>query len=165
MVDIKRLSENLENATYLLFGKKVRGVERISILNEPEYYIVIGGEEKFIERLGADLKDHIEYLPFGGQNDFFVRNWEIVGEKDIAQHQLISNYVPTSWIHKINEGSRFQILPVMHNLQGCDENFTFILDGSVEIREEFKINTVETNGKNIALYPLNRFKVIGEWII
>ncbi|MEM3396874.1 MAG: CRISPR-associated protein Cas5 [Thermoplasmata archaeon] len=166
----KKIAENRENATYMLFSKlkqqnRGKGVETISILNEPTYLIAIGGDESKIMEIGNQLSKAICYLPFGGQNDFFVKDWEIVGNFEIKNSEFVSNYIPTMWIGEITSGTSFQILPVNHNLADIDKNFTFILNGCVKLKKERmnEINTVEVSGKYIALYPLHKFVLVGEW--
>ncbi|MEM3290407.1 MAG: CRISPR-associated protein Cas5 [Candidatus Micrarchaeaceae archaeon] len=166
----KKISENRENATYILFSKlkqpnRGKGVETISIINEPTYLIAIGGDEEKIAEIREQLMKGISYLPFGGQNDFFVKDWSFVGNFEIMADEYVSNYVPTMWVGEISKDTTFQILPVNHNLPDIDRNFTFILNGSVKLKKEWvnKINTVEVEGKHIALYPLHKFVVVGEW--
>lgn len=165
LVSKENFSENRENATYLLYDKREKGVEKIGILHEPEYYIVVGGDDNKIEDFMKKLEEGVLFLPFGGQNDFFVEDWKLVGIKDVIESDEVSNYVPTQYVEDINQNTVLQIFPVMHNFSDCDENFTFILDGSVKVKKDFldRLRITEVNGKKIALYSLKDFQVLGEW--
>ena len=153
-----KFSENEESASYILMKKRVRGVEKIRILNEPEYYIVIAGKD--VKEVEERIEEGISYLPFGGQNDHFAKDWEIIGRREIFKSKEISNYAPSSWIERIPEGTKLQILPVMHDLSS-GENFVFVLDGKVHLDRE--IACVVVGGKSIALYNLANFRMVGEW--
>ncbi|MEM5874311.1 MAG: CRISPR-associated protein Cas5 [Candidatus Aenigmatarchaeota archaeon] len=152
--------EARENATYILHKKtRGKGVENIHIINEPTYFISIAGED--LNEIYTKLKKNIEYLPFGGQNDFFVKDWEVVKYKDTSVSTEISNYLPLDWFQPLQD-VRFEILPVMHKLSP-NPDFVFILDGKGKSQE--KILVCEFEGKNIGLYKLEGFYCVGEWSI
>ena len=164
-VDGKKFIECRENVTYLLFKKRIKGVETVSILHQPEYYIAVGGNKEKIEEFEKKIKNGVEFLPFGGQNDYFVKDWSVEGIGEIVNTNVISNYAPVSWIENIAENTILHIFPVIHNFPCQDENFIFILEGHVKVKKEFlnEIKITEINGKKIALYSLDKFKIIGEW--
>ena len=89
-----------ENATYLQYkaGGVTRGAAPLLIINNPTYLIAIASDEKKIGYVKERLKDSVEYLPYGGQNDFFPKDWKIVGMKDITKNNEISNYAPQDWV-------------------------------------------------------------------
>ncbi|MEM0243070.1 MAG: CRISPR-associated protein Cas5 [Candidatus Aenigmatarchaeota archaeon] len=151
--------EAREIATYILHKKKTKGVENIHIINEPTYFISIAGED--LDEIYAKLKRNIEYLPFGGQNDFFAKDWEVLEYKDTSFSTEISNYLPLEWFQPLR-AVRFEVLPVMHKLSP-NPDFVFILDGRGKSRK--KILVCEVEGKNIGLYKLEDFYCVGEWSI
>ncbi|MEM5855766.1 MAG: CRISPR-associated protein Cas5 [Candidatus Aenigmatarchaeota archaeon] len=162
-------SESGEFATYILHkkkikGKMVKGVELIRIACNPSYILVMAGEEKKIEEYLRMMEKGSEFLPFGGQNDFFPKDWKIIGKMDVETSQIISNYLPTDFVHEILSSTTFEILPVMHKFSS-NPNFTFIIKGNVKVKEEFVKEYVacKLNQKYIALYPLNKFYKVGEW--
>lgn len=151
--------ETQENVTYTLHKKKTRGVETIHIINEPTYLISIAGEN--IEEIYDKLTKNIKYLPFGGQNDFLAKDWEILGYKDTKISTEISNYLPLEWFQPL-PGIRFEILPVMQKLSS-NPDFVFILDGKAKSKKEMIV--CECEGKSIGLYKLENFYCVGEWVI
>lgn len=148
-----------ESVTYVLHKKKTKGVETIHVINEPTYLICIAGEN--IDEIYDKLSNNIEYLPFGGQNDFFAKDWEILGCADTKISMEVSNYLPLEWFQP-SSGIRFEILPVMHKLSNNPE-FVFILEGKAKSKKEVMI--CEYEGKNIGLYKLENFYCVGEWSI
>jgi len=150
-----------ENCSYMLLTKKERGVERISILNSPEYYIVIAGKEVGISNYYNKITSEIKYLPFGGQNDFFPLDWKIIGLTEVTKKTKVSGYVPTNWVSSIHQDTKLEILPVAHNISTISESFTFILSGAVEIREQIPCAIVNT--VSVPLYSLEQFVLVGEW--
>lgn len=164
-VEGKKFAESRENATYLLYKKKEKGVETVSIIHEPEYYIVIGGEDEKIKEFAKKIDGGIQFLPFAGQNDFFVKDWKKENITEIVEICEVSNYAPTQWVGNIMPATILQIFPVMHNFSQSDENFTFVLEGNIQIRDEFlsEMKVAQVNGKKIALYELDKFQVVGEW--
>lgn len=149
-------SESGETATYVLHKKRVTGVEKMRMIHEPTYLCAIASTE--IEKYKRKIESGIRYLPFGGRNDFFVKDWKIVTEKDFITSEKVSNYLPHGWVGEILPKVRLEVLPVMHRLSE-DVNFVFIIDGHVKVKKEFleRMKICEVNGKNIALYSLNEF--------
>ena len=151
-----------ENCSYRLLAKKERGVERISILNSPEYYIVMAGKEASISNYYNKITSEIKYLPFGGQNDFFPLDWKIIGITEVARKKTeLSGYVPTNWVSSVYQNTKLEILPVAHRIPDLSNSFTFILSGVVEIREPILCAVVDT--VSIPLYYLKQFVLVGEW--
>ncbi|MEM3382012.1 MAG: hypothetical protein QXQ11_07655, partial [Candidatus Bathyarchaeia archaeon] len=108
------------------------------------------------------VNDGIEYLPFGGQNDFFAKDWKVLKSMSVISSTGISNYLPSNFVGELIDGVSMQILPVMHKL-GPIQEFYFVLDGRLISKKELPICQVD--GKNIALYKLEDFYPVGEWIL
>ncbi len=145
-----------ENATFLQY--KAKGVERgatqIFIVNEPTYLIAIAGKIERLEEIKDKIKDSVSFLPYGGQNDFFVKDWEIVGTENVEKSDIISNYAPQDLVENpiLEEGSEIQILPVMHRISK-NPNFYFVVNGKLKLKE----NVHCTEKERIGLYNLKDF--------
>ena len=145
-----------ENATFLQYKAKgvERGVTQISIVNEPTYLIAMAGEGKRLEKTTEKIRNSVRFLSYGGQNDFFVKDWEIVGIEDVEESNIISNYAPQDLVENpiLEEGSEIQILPVMHKISE-NPNFYFVVDGKLKLKE----NVHCTEKERIGLYNLKDF--------
>ena len=145
-----------ENATFLQYKAKgvERGVTQIFIVNEPTYLIAMAGEGKRLEKATEKIRNSVSFLSYGGQNDFFVKDWEIVGIEDVEESNIISNYAPQDLVENpiLEEGSEIQILPVMHRISK-NPNFYFVVDGKLKLKE----NVHCTERERIGLYNLKDF--------
>jgi len=158
-----RQAESVEQATYVQHksNRFVRGVARMHILTNPVFYLVTACEnEEEIENMRTEINDGIEYLPFGGQNDFFAKDWNILKSESVTLSTEIGNYLPSDFISELTEGASMEILPVMHKL-GPTQEFYFVLDGWLISKKELPVCPVD--GKRIALYKLRDFYPVGEW--
>lgn len=154
--------ENVENYTFFQYkqGTRKLGVTRLHLINEPKYVIVMAHQdESFIKNIKDQLENYVYYLPFGGQNDFFAKDWTIYNILQTSYSDKISNYIPMGYYNGIEEGTAIEILPVKHKM-GSNENFYFILKGTIKSKEILEICSI--NNKNIALYPLDNFYIVGE---
>lgn len=146
-----------ENITYIQFKKSkiVKGVAKTQIINNPTYEIAMAGEYKKIETIYDKIKKEIAYLPYGGQNDFFLKDIKIKAIKQVKESNIIENYSPTSWIERIEMGksSEIFVLPVNVNKNYLKDNlFSFIYKG------KFILNKSIPTVNNIGLYPLEYFE-------
>lgn len=156
-----QIKESVEQVTFLQYAKNRKGVAKTHILVNPAYYLVAACEVKDeIENMKNRINEGIEYLPFGGQNDFFVKDWILIGVKDVQSSIEIGNYLPGEMVQGLTEGVSLEILPVMHKL-GFTQDFYFILNGHVISKREMPVCSI--NGKNVALYILDDFYPVGEW--
>jgi CRISPR-associated Cas5-like protein len=149
--------ENFENYTYIQFKKKKpKGVTTLQFFSDVEYELAIGGSnkqtlEEFLEHI---KKYSFAYLPFGGQNDFFIE--EIYLNTDLRELEYtneIENYAPKNWVDKtelLKEDGLIFILPVMHSLDE-DRNFYF----GYNVKFKIKQNIYSLNG--VGLYELSKF--------
>lgn len=148
-----------ENVTYLQYksgGAKIeRGVAPLFVVNEPTYLVAIAGEERKINEFNEKIKGSINYLPYGGQNDFFIKDWAIRGVRDITESDEISNYAPQDLIANpiLEKNSEIQILPVMHKISK-NPNFYFIINGTLKLKE----NIPCVKEEKIGLYKLEQFQ-------
>ena len=146
-----------ENITYLQYksqGHKVeKGVIQSFIINEPTYLLSIAGEENKIKEIEKLFKE-IKYIPYGGQNDFFVKDWKISGFDNVKEDVEVTNYAPQDWVKNIifERGFEVQILPVRHSLSK-NPNFYFIINGKLVLKD--KVFCTEKD--SIGLYSLNYF--------
>jgi len=159
----KKQTESVEQATYIQHKSNqfIRGVARMHILTDAAFYLVMACEDgEEIKNMERKISDGIEYLPFGGQNDFFAKDWRILGSGSVTSSTEIGNYLPSNFVGKLIEGVSMEILPVMHKL-GPAQEFYFVLDGQLISKKELPVCPVD--GKNIALYKLGDFYPVGEW--
>jgi hypothetical protein len=153
--------EAIENVTYLQFKDKGRKfVGRTHILVNPSYYIVVQCPNP--KDLQSKFVEGIEYVPFGGQNDYFAKDWKVVDIVDVKTSTLVSNYLYSECVSELTSGVSLQVLPVMHRHPfGERDDFYFILQGHVISNNDMQICSV--GNKNIALYKLGDFYTTGEW--
>jgi CRISPR-associated Cas5-like protein len=148
--------ENFENYTYIQYGKNIKGVTALQFFSDVEYELAIGSSNKQILEAFLDkIKQYnFTYLPFGGQNDFFIE--EIYSSSEVRELEYtneIENYAPKNWVDKtelLKEGGLIFILPVMHSLDE-DRNFYF----GYNVKFKIKQNIYSLNG--IGLYELSKF--------
>ena len=149
-----------ENATYLQYksgGTKIeKGVTPFLIINEPTYLITIAGANGKINEIFKKIRN-LSYLPYGGQNDFFVKDWKIVGIFDVTKDDEITNYVPQDLVNNpiLEKGSEIQILPVRHKISE-NPNFYFVINGGLKLKERIFC----TMNEKIGLYSLDKFQVM-----
>lgn len=146
-----------ENATFIQYKAKgvEKGVTQLLIVNEPTYLITIAGEEKRIEEIIDKIKNFTTFLPYGGQNDFFVKDWKIVGIENVENSNIISNYAPQDLVENpiLENGSEIQILPVRHKLSD-NPNFYFVMNGKLKLKEKIPCTAKE----KIGLYGIKSFE-------
>ncbi len=148
--------ENYENYTYIQYGKNIKGVTTLQIFSDAEYELAIGGvdKEKLEKFFNQIKKFNFVYLPFGGQNDFFIEEIYLYSDlKELEYTDEIENYAPKSWVIKtelLKDNSSIFILPVMHNL---DEDINFYFGYNAKFKIKQKIYSL--NG--IGLYEFSKF--------
>ena len=153
--------ENFENYTYIQYGENKKGenkkgVTALQFFSDVEYELAIGSSNKqILEAFLSKIKQYnLTYLPFGGQNDFFIE--EIYINTDLRKLEYtneIENYAPKNWVNKtelLKDDSLIFILPVMHSL---DEDRNFYFGYNVK----FKINRKIYSLNGIGLYELSKF--------
>jgi len=147
-----------ENVTFLQYKSESRiekGVAPLMVINEPTYLIAIAGEERKISEIKGNIKNSINFLPYGGQNDFFVKDWKVIDVKGINESNEISNYAPQDLVKnvRLEKRSEIQFLPVRHKISE-NQNFCFVINGVLELKES--VPCVE--GGKIGLYKLEEFE-------
>jgi len=145
-----------ENVTFLQYKPKVeKGVIPLSLINNPTYLIAIAGKEEEIRKIENKLKESIKFLPYGGQNDFFIKDWRIIGIEEVEESDEITNYAPQDWVKPgLESGIELQILPVMHKLSE-NPNFYFIMNGKIKLKRKIYC----TKNEKIGVYELNNFNI------
>lgn len=147
-----------ENATFIQYkgtGPEL-GVASLSFINNPTYLIALGGDKQKIDTLLSKLQASVKYLPYGGQNDFFVKDWKFLGTDSIEDNDEITNYAPQDWVEPAISGDlTMQILPVMHSLSS-NPNFYFLTKGKLKLRNKIPC----TKKEKIGLYDLSGFKLL-----
>jgi len=157
----------IENETFIQYKKTqiqkgvfrdaIRGVVRTQLVNHPTYIMAMAGQSDKIGRYHAFLADHkMVYLPYGGQNDFFVEDFEIKDVTDVSQSDIVSNYAPQDMVSKLESSETvLSILPVMHTYSD-NPNFYFVLKGQLRLKRPVNV----AGDAKIALYPLEKFKIV-----
>ena len=143
-----------ENVTFLQVkaAGAEKGVASTQILNEPSYLISMAGENDLIEAMHDRIDGRIEYLPYGGQNDYFVRDIKLLGKEIVENGRVIANYAPSDWVEKMeSKEAEVQILPVMHKLSDSP-NF-FFPRGSMRL----KTDVIVVAKHLVGLYELGKF--------
>lgn len=145
----------VEQATYLQAPKDIKGVAPIVMLNEPSYIIAVAGKrEVVVDKFLKQLLDGYTYLPCGGQNDFFVKDINIVGKGDVKLSRQVENYAPKDLVERVElvKNASIYTLPVMHRYEGMDDLFYFV-DGGGKLILKKERPCVE----GICLYSLDDF--------
>jgi CRISPR-associated Cas5-like protein len=154
-------NESVEQATFIQQGKGVRGVADMHLLVNPTLYLAANNDnEQEINEIASRLERGIEHLPFGGQNDFFPKDWQIVGSMPVEFSTKVGNYLPSDFVNHVTEDVWMEILPVMHKL-GKTQEFYFVTGGQLISNRNLPV--CQVNGKNIALYGLDNFYLVGDW--
>jgi CRISPR-associated Cas5-like protein len=158
---INEPAETMEQSTLLQFGKKVLKTVHMHLMVNPSYYIAIASaDRKDLLAIQKNIENQIVYYPFGGQNDFFAKNWSVVGIEEVYNTNHVGNYVYAGDVREIESDTVIQVLPVMHKL-GDHEEFFFVLKGRVIANKEMP--ACEVKGKIITLYKLEDFYPVGAW--
>lgn len=150
------INENATFRQYKSYGVEI-GVATLNLINNPTYLIALAGEKEEIIKIQDKINKAIEFLPYGGQNDFFAEDWTIVGIDDVTESDEVTNYAPQDWVDLSTKSSlevTLQILPVMHTLSD-NPNFYFITKGKIRLNRKIP----STNSEKIGLYSLNDFKM------
>jgi hypothetical protein len=157
----------IENETFIQHKKTqiqkgvisdaIRGVVHTQLVNHPTYIMAMAGPSDKIARYHAFLADRkMVYLPYGGQNDFFVEDFEIKDVTDVSQSDIVSNYAPQDMVSKLESSETvLSILPVMHTYSD-NPNFYFVLKGQLRLKRPVNV----AGDAKIALYPLEKFKIV-----
>jgi len=152
---LSRKGQITENVTFMQVkaARADKGVASTFILNEPSYLISMAGEDRLIERLQSTLTDGIAYLPYGGQNDYFLRDLRVIGIDEVGNGSTIANYAPSDWVEAIeSKEAELEILPVMHKLSDSP-NFFFLTRGTMRL----KSNVACVSKHLLGLYQLEGF--------
>lgn len=150
------INENATFRQYKSYGVEI-GVATLNLINNPTYLIALAGEKEEIIKIQDKINKAVEFLPYGGQNDFFAEDWTIVGIDDVAESDEVTNYAPQDWVDLSTKSGlevTLQILPVMHTLSD-NPNFYFITKGKIRLNRKIP----STNSEKIGLYSLNNFKM------
>lgn len=149
----------IEQETFLQYkgGHVERGVVHTQIINHPTYLVALAGEHREIKEFHEFLKSgEMVYLPYGGQNDFFIEKLEVKRLIDVIEGEIAGNYAPQDMVEGFeSEDISFNILPVMHTYSD-NPNFYFVLKGKLRLKEKVK----SICDGEIALYPLEMFKLV-----
>lgn len=145
-----------ENITFIQYKQKriEKGVVNNLIINNPSYKICMAGAENKIREIYNNLKHGIKYFPYGGQNDFFTRDINLVSIREVYKEIYIENYAPKEYVENVElrNDSELYILPVGVNEKFLTSNvFYFIFNGRLKLK-----NPVYC-ADGIGLYPLNYF--------
>jgi CRISPR-associated protein Cas5 subtype I-B len=146
----------IENETFIQYKipQAQKGVVRTQLMNQPTYLIAMGGPTEKIEEYYAFLMNHnMIYLPYGGQNDFFLENIRIKPIAELVQSNLIANYSPQDLVSEIeSKETVMNILPVMQS-ESNNPNFYFLFSGRLKLKKPVFV----VKEALIALYPLEMF--------
>ena len=149
----------IENETFIQYktAQVQKGVVRTQLMNQPTYLIAMGGPLEKIEEYHSFLMNHhMVYLPYGGQNDFFLENFKVKHSADIIQSDLVANYAPQDLVSEIaSKETVLNILPVMQS-ESNNPNFYFLFNGRLKLKKTVSV----VKDTLIALYPLEMFTFV-----
>ncbi len=155
-----RVKISYENATLIEIseGRRARSVEKCMILNNPSFLIFIHGSRDKVEMIKkAIVNNAFEFLPFGGQNDFFLKKIKYVSNINlINSKEITGGYVDYKLLEKPFENSKIYILPV--KFKGKISEFAFLTNGSVKLKEE--VISCKYNSYIVPVYKLEDFGYI-----
>jgi len=128
-------------------------IMRFELLVEPTFLLAMAGYEEEIEDFSEKLADGFEYLPYGGRNEYFVKDIEVLGCKGVQVASVVESYSPENWIEKVEleKEGWIKVLQVMHVIKNASEWFNFVYKGRLNLSRQVPV--VE----GIHLYPLNSF--------
>jgi CRISPR-associated Cas5-like protein len=152
------VNETIENTTFIQHGKNIRGVAKTHILVNPVYYLAMQAEN--VEDIQNIIDQGIEYAPFGGQNDFFAKDWSIVDILEVRSQNKIGNYLHATNVERLSKNVSVEILPVMHRM-GTGEDFYFVINGHLISKKKMPVCSIDE--KKICLYRLDDFYTVGDW--
>ena len=140
-----------ESTTLIEIANKAeRSVEKALILNEPEYEIALVGDNKKIDDIKERLKSYNFYfLPFGGQNDYFLKYLKFICEREIEEKKEAYGYFPIDVVEQV-EG-KFWILPVKYRNKKVEFVFT---------KDKAKLKEKVPVVNDIAVYKLKDFSLL-----
>jgi len=82
-----------------------KGVASMELISNPCYLIAMasGDDVKIIEWSKRLEKEEYVFLPYGGQNDFFVKDIRFKGVFETTTSREIEGYAPSSMVEKIEK--------------------------------------------------------------
>jgi len=116
-------------------------IMKYELLMEPELLIVMAGNENVINRYLDSLRGGYGYLPYGGRNEYFVRDIELVGAMRVTYSMDIQSYAPENWVTKVDllDGGWVRLLQVNHNIQDASRWFSFVYGGTLHLKKEVPV--------------------------
>lgn len=129
-------------------------IENFELLIKPSYILAIAGEEQLIKDYYTQLQRGYVYLPFGGRNDFFVENIEVLGFQKVTSTKEVEGYAPSNWVDSLSSqnGGWVRGLQVMHKIHEASRWFYFAYKTVLRLNRELFATT-----DGIALYPVEWF--------
>jgi len=136
-----------------------KGVANIEVISEPCYLIALASvDDDKLRKWSESLeKERYHFLPYGGQNDFFVKDIKFRGMRETSMSKEIEGYAPLSLIEKIEATGPTPIVESLHvsYRRKHGELFLFVMKNAKLILRE-KILSVD----GIPLYsPLKDFYI------
>ena len=162
-----KIIETVENATFIQLRKNVKGVAKTHLLVEPAYYIAISHpKDAVIQNVARIISEGCRFMPYGGQNDYFPKDWKIIDIPSISmENRKIHNYLPDINVRSLQKNAHkgLTILPVMNKINA--QSFYFITSPYAEsfLISKYQIPTCNVFGRNLALYDLRDFYTVGKW--
>lgn len=151
--------DSYDTATFIQFpwDKKTwpPGVEKIQIINEPEYIICIAGKDSDIKDIFTRINNGLKFLPYGGQNDFFIKDIKIGKIEKVEMSDTIENYAPKSIVKDIlitnNKKTFLNLLPVMHKFTDDSAPFYFVSGAKLKLTQKL------LSSFGLGLYEFSKF--------
>ncbi len=141
-------------------NERSRSIEKCLIINNPTYVVTIFGGDEKINTVKKALREYsFKFLPFGGQNDFFLRKIKFLSDISISNSKRInSGYILKEMIENFDKNTKIMILPVKY--KNKVNEFTFIIRGDIFLKNEIKVSQVKVNGYELIfpIYKLSEFE-------
>jgi CRISPR-associated Cas5-like protein len=128
-------------------------VENFELLVEPSYLLAMAGDDYVVESHFRKLQNGYEYLPYGGRNDYFLKDFEVLGLDEVMPTKQIESYAPSNWVERIESrtGGWVRGLQVKHKIKDASEWFYFAYRNVLQLNREIRAT------KGIGLYPIDWF--------
>lgn len=128
-------------------------VMRFELLYEPTILVAMAGDPDLVRGYLEKLEEGFEYLPYGGRNEYFVKDITVKGCREVNETDVIESYCPENWVSETitGEGGWVRMLQVMHRIKDASRWFSFVYKGKLKLSR--KVPVVE----GICLYPFSEF--------
>ena len=130
------------------------------MLHEPKFMLAMAGEKDKTQKLFKKIEEIVKtqrfaYLPFGGQNDYFIKNISSLSFEEVCHSKIVEGYVPADQVAGLaTNKAQISILPL--NSLPKPKEYCFVLNGKVKTKTPF----LTTKKSKIPLHLLESFSIV-----